>query len=596
MAIQVIKKDGSIQDFNAQKIVDACNKSAERVIYRPLNEKESAALIRYVEEHIDMAGDEQVTVQTLHNYVEGGLDYINPKICASYRDYRDRMGKYKDMMARIELEANTVYYDTDDGQDADSSKRSNSNQNDALVSTKRCKVFDKLNTELYEQFFLTDREQEAAADGYIYIHDKNARRDTMNCCLFDIAKVLTGGFEYDNMWYNEPKSLNTAFDVRPELVSAKKDIVLMAASQQYGGFTLPEIDKVLSPYAEKSFNAYVKEYVDECGMEQEAAEALARKKVVKDAEQGFQGWEYKFNTVGSSRGDYPFTTLSGGLATDVFGKMIWKACLKVRREGQGKAGNKKPVLFPKLVFLYDENIHGAGKVNEDVFEAGIECSSKCMYPDWLSMSGKGYISEMYQKYGKAISPMGCRAFLSPWFIKDGDPLTGSSQKVDETFEPVFVGRFNIGAVSLNLPMILAKAKEEYKGADEEGLEAHFYSVLDYYMELIRGLHLRTYAYLGEMKASSNPLAYTQGGFLGGNLKLTDKIAPLLNAATASFGITAFEELQHLWNGNSLADDGEFALRVLRYINTKVNEFKEADGRLYAIYGTPAESLCSRQVK
>ena len=93
-------------------------------------------------------------------------------------------------------------------------------------------------------------------------------------------------------------------------------------------------------------------------------------------------------------------------------------------------------------------------------------------------------------------------------------------------EPVFVGRFNIGVVSLHLPMILAKARQESRD---------FYEVLDYYLELIRRLHIRTYAYLGEMRASTNPLAYCEGGFYGGHLKLTDKIKPVLKTATASFG-------------------------------------------------------------
>ena len=118
----------------------------------------------------------------------------------------------------------------------------------------------------------------------------------------------------------------------------------------------------------------------------------------------------------------------------------------------------------------------------------------------------------------------------------------------------------------------------------------FYDVLDYYLEMIRKLHIRTYAYLGEMRASTNPLAYCEGGFYGGHLGFHDKIKPLLKAATASFGITAFNELQELYNGKSLVEDGDFALEVLKHINDKVNQFKEEDGNLYAIYGTPAENL------
>lgn len=193
-------------------------------------------------------------------------------------------------------------------------------------------------------------------------------------------------------------------------------------------------------------------------------------KVRRDFEQGFQGIEMKLNTVGSSRGDYPFITMTFGLATGRFGKMASITFLKVHMNGQGKEGNKKPVLFPKLVFLYDESIHSEGCINNDVFEAGIECSAKTMYPDWLSLSGEGYVAEMYQKYKRVVSPMGCRAFLSPWFER------GGVHPADEDDKPVFVGRFNIGAVSLHLPMILAKSRQGNRD---------FFETLDYYLEMIR---------------------------------------------------------------------------------------------------------------
>lgn len=175
----------------------------------------------------------------------------------------------------------------------------------------------------------------------------------------------------------------------------------------------------------------------------------------------------------------------------------------------------------------------------------------------------------------------CRAFLSPWYER------GGMNPADENDEPVFVGRLNIGVISLHLPMILAKARQENKD---------FFEVLDYYLNLIRKIHIRTYAYLGEMRASTNPLMYCEGGFYKGNLKPNDKIKPVLKAATASFGITALNELQQLYNGKSLVEDGKFALEVLEYINKKVNEFKLEDGNLYAIYSTPGESLLPLQVK
>ncbi len=311
------------------------------------------------------------------------------------------------------------------------------------------------------------------------------------------------------------------------------------------------------------------------------AREYAMNKVRKEMEQGFQGWEYKFNTVASSRGDYPFTSISFGIGTSVFETMASECALRVRMEGQGKEGFKKPVLFPKLTFLYDEELHGEGKPLEWLFDIGVECSKKAMYPDWLSLSGEGYIPSMYKKYGQVVSLMGCRASLSPWYVR------GGMKPADEEDYPIFEGRFNLGAISLHLPMILAKARQENKD---------FYEVLDYYLELIRQLHIKTYNFLGEKKASTNPLGFTQGGFLDGRLNPEDKIKPLLKPMTMSFGVTALNELQELYNGKSIAEDGTFALEVMEYINKKVNEFKEEDGILYAIYGTPAESLCGLQVE
>ena len=198
-----------------------------------------------------------------------------------------------------------------------------------------------------------------------------------------------------------------------------------------------------------------------------------------------------------------------------------------------------------------------------------------------AVTGKGYVPSIYKRYGKVISPMGCRAFLSPWYER------GGMNPADEKDEPVFVGRFNIGAVSLHLPMILAKSRQENRD---------FFEVLDYYLELIRKLHIRTYEYLGELRASTNPLAYCEGGFYGGHLKIHDKIKPVLKSATASFGITALNEFQQLYNKKSLVEDGAFAIKTMEYINMKVNEFKKEDGYLYAIYGTPAENLCGVQVQ
>ncbi|MEG1876832.1 MAG: anaerobic ribonucleoside-triphosphate reductase [Lachnospiraceae bacterium] len=561
--IKVIKKDGSKEEFNVQKVINAVGKSAYRALTK-FSEEDKDKICSYVIHKVEELELEEIPIPVMHNIVESALEEVKPIVAKSYRDYRNYKQDFVRMLDDVYKKSQSIMYVGD---------KENANTDSALVSTKRSLIFNQLNKELYQKFFMTTEEIQACRDGYIYVHDMSARRDTMNCCLFDVRNVLSGGFEMGNIWYNEPKTLDVAFDVIG-------DIVLSAASQQYGGFTVPSVDLILEPYAEKSYTLYLDKYT-RLGIAIQKAEEEAYADVVKEYEQGFQGWEYKFNTVASSRGDYPFITVTAGTGTGRFAKLATISMLNVRRKGQGKKDHKKPVLFPKVVFLYDENLHGPGKPLEDVFEAGVKCSTKTMYPDWLSLTGKGYISSMYKQYGEIISPMGCRAFLSPWYRR------GGMYPADEQDTPVFTGRFNLGVVSLHLPMILAKSRQESRD---------FYEVLDYYLNLIRNLHIRTVAYLGEMRASTNPLAYCEGGFLGGHLQLGDKIKPLLKSATASFGITAFNELQELYNGKSLVQDGEFAIATLEHINEKINEFKDEDNILYAIYATPAENLCGLQVQ
>lgn len=570
--LKIQKKDGSIEAFSSQKIVSAIRKSANRAMY-DLSDEQCRRVVDLTLAHLAEHGGDVAPVANVHNAVERALDDVAPDVAKCYRDYRNYKQDFVHMLDDVYRKSQAIRYIGD---------RNNANTDSALVPTQRSLIYNELSSALYKKFFLNREEREAMKDGYIYIHDRSARLDTMNCCLFDMENVLTGGFEMGNVWYNEPKTLDVAFDVI-------SDVAISAAACQYGGFTIPEVDKILAPYAEKSYQKYFEEYTEiaaynNLGDHEDVlttADEYAVKKVQRDMEQGFQSWEYRFNTVGSSRGDYPFIAVSFGLDNSRFGRMASMTCMNVRAGGQGAAGHKKPVLFPKLTFLYDEELHGEGKPMEDVFECGVDCSTKAMYPDFLSLTGEGYIPSMYKKYGRVVSLMGCRASLSPWFERGGE------HPEDENDKPVFVGRFNLGAISLHLPMILAKSHQENRD---------FYEVLDYYLEMVRNLHKKTYDYLAEKKASTNPLGFCQGGFLGGHLEPEEKIGKLLPPMTASFGITALNELQELYNGKSIVEDGAFALEVMQYINKKAEEFKKADHILYAIYGTPAESLCGLQIE
>lgn len=564
----VKKKDGREVPFDPNKIISAVTKSAERVMVA-FTDEDHTKIIQIIQSKLSNK-DQSVDVPTMHKLVEMALDEVNPSVAQSYRSYRDYKQNFVGIIDKVHREMNAIAYRGD---------KSNSNTDSKLVTTQRSIGYGKLNDELYKQFFLNPEERQAAKDGYIYIHDRSARLDTTNCALLDIKAIFDGGFEMGNLPYTDPHTVDVACDVLG-------DVIMAAASSQYGGLSV-RIDDFLASYCQKSFDKYYKKYFDMiedmCGIEASKEDVIkyATKDVIRELEQGLQGLEIKLNSVASSRGDYPFVSFAFGLDTSHWGRIVSEAALRVRMGGQGREGFKRPVLFPKLIFLYDENLHGSGGELEELFNVAIECSSKAMYPDFLSLTGEGYVPSIYKKYGKVIYPMGCRAFLSPWYER------GGINPADENDVPVFTGRFNIGAITLNLIMILAKAREEGKD---------FYEVLDYYLEMIRKLHLKTYDYLGNKQASISPITYCEGGFYGGHLNPSDKIAPILKSATASFGITGLNELNVLYNGKTIAEDGQFPLEVMEYINKKVSEFKEKDQRLYAIYGTPAESLCGLQIE
>lgn len=585
---QVLKKSGMLQEFDENKIKRAIEKSATRVVIE-LTEAQKDQVCKQVKN--SLLHTEVVPVYTLHNLVETALDSVEPRVAKSYREYRDNKASFARMLDKVYNKKLSLSFIGD---------RSNANADSAIVTTQRAIVYNELNSELYKKFFLTVEEEKAMSEGYIYIHDRGSRLDSFNCCLSDVKEILTGGFEMGNLHYNEPKTLDVAFD----LIG---DIIMNMASCQYGGYTISEIDKLLAPYAKKSYDKYYNESLNnlldvmkdlsqfpltdsqERYLETKSYE-YAMKKVKRDFEQGWQGLEMKLNSVGSSRGDYPFTAVSFGLGKDKFETLCTSVALDVRKNGQGKDGFKHPVLFPKLSFLYDEALHGEGKELEWLFLEAIDCSSKSMYPDFISCTGDGYCGDIYRKYGKTISRMGCRATLAPWYVR------GGFQPADENDYPIFEGRMNMGAISIHFPMILKKAQLKAE-KENKNVDDIFFDELSYYCNLIRDIHKRTFDTFAEKKAGTNPMAFCQGGIYGGHFNPEEKIGrEFLRPMTASFGITALNETQYLYNGKSLVEDQSFAIRILQWMDDLKKRATKEDGILYALYGTPAESLCGLQVE
>nr|DAM16033.1 MAG TPA: anaerobic ribonucleoside triphosphate reductase [Caudoviricetes sp.] len=570
--MKIIKKDGTVEGWNGEKIKEAVYKAAARVNQYV----EPDVLNKLVEKvHSCLIIDRDAPTKDLHKEVIHYLKYFGlTDVANSYQEYRDYKNTYSKSFEKVKDEADNVLLLGD---------RENANFDSSLVSTKGSLIKGYLTKELYRQFYLSKEEKELTKRGDIYIHDmRDMLMGSVNCCLFDIGNVLRGGFSMSNVDYTEPTSVLSALQVIG-------DITLVATAQQFGGFSLSQLDMVLLPYCEKTLKKAYK-HAKHCFPDSDPSswDLYARRVLKDELKQGFQSLELKLNTVPCSRGDFAFTTISFGCwntpqwlgrylnDTDLWIlKEICSAILNTRMNGHGE--NHKPVVFPKLVYLYVEDSVRFIKEAHEIFDLAIKCSSKCMYPDFLSLTGdwvNNAVAKQYLKNGQVVTPMGCRAYLSPW-------------KDPETNQWITNGRCNIGAVSLNLPLILAYSQKN---------NVDFFSVVDARLETIRNFFKKRYALIRHTKACTNPMAFMQGGFYKGNLKADDEIGDLVNYMTASFGVTALNELNILGSGKTLYQDPWFARTVLKRINDKVEQFKKEDGYLYAVYGTPAENLCGVQAK
>lgn len=560
--MKVINKSGCINEWNNEKIVTAINKAASRIDCS-ITHNQAITIANACKK---VAGkylkDNCISSAKLHEIVISQLVHHNFNLIASaYQEYRDYKNTYAKSWEQLKEDADQIIFLGD---------RENANFDSSLVSTKGSLVKGALTKELYKQFYLSKTEKFLTKRGDIYIHDlRDMIFGSVNCCLFDIGNVLKGGFKMSGIHYTEPKTVLSALQVIG-------DITLVATAQQFGGFTLPELDKVLLPYVLKSYQRYLADFDNN--------KDKANAATIRELEQGFQALELKLNTVPSSRGDFAFTTITFGQwninePTDnkYWLNMIGSVILKVRQKGYDGV----PVVFPKLVFLYDKNLIDHDKYASELFNEAVKCSSKCMYPDYLSLTGnieQNQVGMEYHLYNKIISPMGCRAYLSHWV----DPKTN---------KVVTVGRCNIGAVSLNIPLIIAVAKKEFSTNWKES----FWNLLSDRLQVIREFLCKRYEIIRHTKASTNPLAFTQGGFYNGYRQPDEEVGDLVDYMTASFGITALNEATVLWCGKSLYEDKSiFANKVIDFILAKLDKYKEQDHHLYALYGTPAESLCGTQ--
>ena len=410
--IKIEKKDGTIEPWNPKKIQEAVLKSAARANVT-LNQLDLDKIIESVNQQLKLLplsrNDQQnivLSTKKLHPVVISILQTLYPQVAASYQEYRDYKNTYASEFEKIKHDADGVLQLGD---------RENANFDSSLISTKGSLIKGYLTKSLYKQFYLSKTEKELTKRGDIYIHDlRDMILGSINCCLIDLSTILKDGFEMSNVQYNEPKSVLTAL----QLIG---DITLITTAQQFGGFTIPELDKTLLPYCVKTLRAAAYEY-EEYSVEpksvkefKKAQKTYALHKLRRELEQGFQSLELKLNTIPSARGDFAFTTITFGQwnpedYTEDEKEILYyigKTILDTRKKGHGG----KQVVFPKLVFLCDEEHIDSDPWNKKLFKDSVECSSQCMYPDYLSLTGHikyNKVAQVYLESGKKVitSPMG----------------------------------------------------------------------------------------------------------------------------------------------------------------------------------------------
>lgn len=392
--MNVTKKDNTQEPWDTNKIKVAIHKAAERCKCPITDFSIERVILGVLSEIKDR---DSVSVSELHSLVIHYLAFENfPEISKAYQEYRDYKNTYVKEFENLKKEADNVLFLGD---------KENANFDSSLSSTKGSLIRGYLTKALYKQFYLSTEEKELTKRGDIYIHDlRDMILGSVNCCLFDIGTVLKGGFEMSNTTYTEPNSVLSALQVIG-------DVTLIATAQQFGGFTLAELDKVLLPYCKKTMKT-ARELYKKYSLDDTQCENFVWETLTRELTQGFQSMELKVNTIPCSRGDFAFTTIT-------FGQFDWEhlsaedrniLCLidTIMLDTRMKGHGGKQVVFPKLVYLFDEEQVNNDLYSKQIYNKSIECSSKCMYPDWLSLRGDpehNIVADTFINHGAITSPI-----------------------------------------------------------------------------------------------------------------------------------------------------------------------------------------------
>ncbi|WOL25586.1 NrdD-like anaerobic ribonucleotide reductase large subunit [Klebsiella phage iPHaGe-KPN-11i] len=555
--MKVEKRDGKNVDFDKEKIRIAVEKAGGT-----MTDADAAIMLVQYNQIRDGSAMKIARIQEL---VEESLMKTNPAVARAYIEYRherdiareQKSKLFKDISGMVNLTNKEI-------------TNENANKDARVFPTQRDLLAGIVAKHFARNHILPKHIVEAHDSGDIHYHDLDYSPFTpyTNCCLVDLKGMLEKGFKMGNADIEPPKSIGVA-------TALMAQITAQIASHQYGGTTFANVDKVLAPYVQMTYDKHFKD-AKKYQIPRDVQYAID--KTEKDVFDAFQSYEYEVNTLHTANGQTPFVTITFGTGQSRCERMIQKAILKNRIRGLGKEGIT-PV-FPKLVMFMEKGINlDPEDRNYDIKQLALECASKRMYPDIISSANNRAITGS----SVPVSPMGCRSFLSVWHDDNGNEILD--------------GRNNLGVVTINLPRIAIEAEAQ----EEEDAHDAFWRILDERLELCFEALMTRIESLRGVKASVAPILYTEGAF-GVRLKPDDEILELFKNGRSSISlgyIGLHETLLMFGSGQHPFDrigSQKLGRLIIEYLRAATEAWKKKTGYGFSLYSTPAESLCHRFCK
>ena len=555
--MQVIKRNGTIVDYDPSKIKIAIEKANVE-----LDEKEQATKeeIKAILSYIDSLKKQRLLVEDIQDIIEEKLmSFGHYELAKKYIIYR-----YNRALIRKSNTTDETIMTLVKNQNKDVMEE-NSNKNALAASTQRDLIAGEVSRDLTRRLLLPDDVSKAHDDGVLHFHDADYFiQPIFNCCLINIGDMLDNGTVMNGKLIESPKSFQVACTVTTQIIAA-------VACSQYGGQSVDI--RHLGKYLRRSKEKFERQFkTANPDIDCATLQKMVDMRLKDELSSGVQTIQYQINTLFTTNGQSPFVTLFLYLdKNDEYlaeNAMIIEEILKQRIQGiKNEKGVYVTPAFPKLVYVLDEFNSLQGGKYDYITKLACKCSAKRLYPDYISAK------KMRENYeGNVFSPMGCRSFLSTW--------------KDENGKYKFEGRFNQGVVSINLPQI---------GIIADGDEEKFWKIFDERLELcFKALMCRHEALKGT-RSDVSPIHWQYGAIA--RLEKGQTIDHLLlnGYSTISLGYIGLYELTKLMKGVSHTDPKgeEFAVRVMKYMKKKTDEWKEKTTIGFGLYGTPAESLCYR---